>query len=147
MVFDAARQYWDRFRPTVISNFDFLSYVAQPRGHRHRHHDARLWRPRRRRSGARAAPRLVSTPSCDTLRATKQVLDQRAMLAQPFGVPIREATLTPARSTSPSDAHFHPEFRLHHCRRRPPSPPRAIRPLPAPAPVEPTPGSIGGVGR
>lgn len=146
--FDAARQYWDRFRPTVISNFDFLSFVPPNRA-------VIVTAIMMRDYGARAGVDLARVrPSAyfdaivrDTYEETKQVLDQRAMLAQPFGVPIREATLTPAPLDFPIPTPISTQNSgFITATPSPAVPPTRDPAQPAPSPVEPTPGSILGGG-
>src|SRR5215211_370050 len=89
-LFDAARQYWEHFRPTIISDARFLQYVPEDA-------TVAVTVVARRDSVdeigveiAQALPDALFDPVSDDLfddmRAT---LNQRASLNQPFGVPLR----------------------------------------------------------
>lgn len=145
-LFDAARLYWDRFRPTVISNFDLLIFLPTDRTVIVTALMMRDYAPQAGVDLSRNRPDAYFDPVVrDTFEEVQAVLDQRAMLAQPFGVPIREATLTPP----PLDVAI-PTPAL-------PVQPRTyatVTPTPAAlptnetpaAPIQPTPGSVIGGG-
>ncbi|MCK6581000.1 MAG: hypothetical protein L6Q98_23145 [Anaerolineae bacterium] len=147
--FDAARLYWDRYRPTVISGFDFLSFVPPDRS-------VIVTAVMLRDYAARAGVDLARIrPSAyfdavvrETFEETQRVLDQRAQLAQPFGVPIREATLTPFPLDFAIPTPMLPlqDAGFVTATPSPQTPPTADPGQPTPAPLQPTPGSILGGG-
>jgi hypothetical protein len=142
--FDAARLYWDRFRPTVINNFDFLSFIPTDRTVIVTAIMQRDYAPQAGVDLSRNRIDAYFDPVVrDTIEEVQAVLDQRAALAQPFGVPIREATLTPP----PLDITI-PTPALPLQPRGDETPTLSPTPLPTggstPAPIQPTPGSIFG---
>lgn len=101
--YDAARRYWLRFFPTVISNYTLLPLVPE------RFSVAVTVVARRDMVAqlgvdlARLAPRALFDPVVhDFYEDTKAELDRRAELYQPFGVPLPPtATWTPAVTAQP----------------------------------------------
>jgi hypothetical protein len=100
-LFDAARAYFDRFRPTVIVDFAFLQLVPQE-------FSVVITVIARRDSAASLGVQLAQLrPTAlfdpivhDTPAQAQQVLDMRASSAQPFGAPMAGAdsaipTVTP----------------------------------------------------
>jgi hypothetical protein len=151
-LFDASREYWNRFRPTIISAFDLVSYVPEDAS-------AAVTVVARRDtidtigvSLAQIAPRAFYDPIVhDTFEAMQSALDQRAILNQPFGVPL-EPTAPPG-----GEIQLAPGSVLDAPPTRPPggfitqtptppfapptpAPPDSVAP-PAPT-VQPTPGSL-----
>lgn len=88
-LFDAARAYWETFRPTVISDFAFLVLAPPERS-------ISVTVIARRDTAPRLGVELSqSRPSAhfdaviyDTLEETQVELDRRAQMQQPFGVPL-----------------------------------------------------------
>ncbi|MAS35272.1 MAG: hypothetical protein CL610_14765 [Anaerolineaceae bacterium] len=102
-LFDAARAYWQQFRPTVISDLSLVSIVPEDytivvtaiaRRDRVAEFGVEL---------AQLAPDAVFDPVVfDFLEDAKQTLDERARLNQPFGVPlIPTITPTPGPTSRP----------------------------------------------
>jgi len=150
-LFDAARVYWDRFRPTVIVNFDLLVYI--PPG-RTVIVTALVLRDTAAQTGvdlARFRLDAYFDPIVrDTLEETTSVLNQRAGLAQPFGLPILSPTLTPPPLDVPIPTPILPP-EVRGFATYTPSPDPSIPPTPTstpdssqptPAPLQPTPGSV-----
>lgn len=151
-LFDAARAYWDRFRPTVISSFDLLSFLPTDRtvivtG--------LMMRDLAAQAGvqlSRSRPDAYFDPIVrNTIEEAQGVLDQRALLAQPFGVPIREATLTPPpldvvipTPALPIQPRGYSTVTPTPTITPTPTAPELPTPESTPAPVRPTPGSIFG---
>ncbi len=102
-LFDAARAYWDRFRPTVISDLRLVAFIPPPvsvsvtvlaRHDRAPAYGVEL---------AQLAPHALFDPVVyDFIEDAQAALDVRAQLNQPFGVPLRPtATWTPAPTAIP----------------------------------------------
>lgn len=101
--YDAARRYWLRFFPTVISNYTLLPLIPE------QYNLAVTVVARRDRIAqlgvelARLVPRARFDPVVhDFYEDTKTELDRRAEMYQPFGVPLPPtATWTPAPTSGP----------------------------------------------
>lgn len=150
-LFDAARHYWERYRPTVLNNFDFLSFIPADRTIIVTAVMMRDYAPRAGVDLGRIRPAAYfDTVVYDTIEEAQRVLDQRAMLVQPFGVPIREATLTPVPLDFAIPTPILPMQDRGFATFTPtPDPNATPTPLPTPdpstptqAPIQPTPGSI-----
>jgi hypothetical protein len=97
--FVAARRYWDRFRPTVVTSLDLIGYVPARRS-------IAITTLARRDLAAKVAddvkknfPRAQHDPLVyDFVEEMKLTLDGRADLQQRFGVP--EAPTPPGRKQS-----------------------------------------------
>lgn len=102
-LFDAARQYWGRFRPTIISNFELLVLIPED------YSISVTLIARRDRAAqlgvelAQKAPRAYFDPVVyDDINETKAELNRRAQSNQPFGVPlIPTETPTPGPTSLP----------------------------------------------
>lgn len=154
-LFDAARLYWERFHPTVISNVDFLPLVPADR-------TVTVTVIARRDTiaeigveVAQAAPQAVlDLVVFDRFEETKAELDRRAELMAPFGAPVTEtavpmsegeaeilATLMSALTATPASPLVAPPEET-----APVAPPTPGAPLPTPAetpaPITRTPGAI-----
>lgn len=99
-LFEAARTYWERFQPTVISDFDLLRVIPTDRS------ISVTVISRRDRVAqlgvelAQTAPNAVFDPVVfDFFEDTRLELDRRAQSNQPFGVPL--ATPTPGPTAEP----------------------------------------------
>ncbi|MBZ0303847.1 MAG: hypothetical protein K8J31_29165 [Anaerolineae bacterium] len=101
--FDAARAYWEQFRPTVISDLPLVSLISDEFS------VAVTTIARRDRVAqigvelAKIAPEALFDPVVfDFLEDAQQALDERARLNQPFGVPlIPTETPTPGPTSQP----------------------------------------------
>jgi hypothetical protein len=98
--FDAARQYWARFRPTVISDLGFISLIPQPTTIAvtvlARRDTATQWGV----SLAQTVPDALFDPIVqDSFDDAKLMLNSRAQLNQPFGVPLIPTPTPPAAIT------------------------------------------------
>jgi hypothetical protein len=102
--FDAARAYWERFRPTVVSDLSLVSLLPEE--------DVSVVvtviarRDRVAQLGvdlSRLRPEALFDPVVhDFIADAKQALDERARLNQPFGVPlIPTETPIPAPTSVP----------------------------------------------
>lgn len=100
--FDAARQYWERFRPTVVSDLEFVRLIPPPLTVAvtvlARRDTATQWGV----TLAQAAPDALFDPIVqDQFDNAKSALNERASLNQPFGVPLLP-TPTPPAPISPT---------------------------------------------
>lgn len=105
-LFDAARAYWLRFRPTVVSDLALVALVPEPftvsvtvlaRRDRVNQYGVEL---------AQLVPRALFDPVVyDFIQDAQTALDTRAMLNQPFGVPLIP---TPTRTPGPTAIPFAP---------------------------------------
>jgi hypothetical protein len=94
-LFDAARRYWERFMPTVISDFEFVGLIPEDIS-------VSVTVITRRDQVAQLGVELARVrPNTyfdavvhDSLQQMQAALDARAERNQPFGVPLA-ATLTP----------------------------------------------------
>lgn len=102
-LFDAARAYWGRFQPTVISDLALIAHIPPAlmlavtvlaRHDRAPQYGVEL---------AQQAPHALFDPVVyDFIEDAQAALDLRAQLNQPFGVPlIPTATWTPAPTAIP----------------------------------------------
>jgi hypothetical protein len=95
-LFDAARNYWDAFRPTVIPNFNFLIFIPTER-------TISVTVIARRDTAAQLGVELSQIrPNAyfdavvfDSFEDARVELDRRAEQQQPFGVPITALPSTP----------------------------------------------------
>ncbi len=149
-LFDAARVYWDRYRPTIVSDFNFVLLIPREK-------TVAITLIARRDTAAQFGVQLAQiNPDAyfdpvvnDLFDDTKQVLDERARLGQPFGVPLTQPTPT----INPNPV-FIPTPRLMPTRppagfvTEPPpptaAPPTADPSADEPTPLRPTPGSVVG---
>lgn len=102
-LFDAARVYWDRFRPTVISDLALISFIPSAlsvavtvlaRHDRAPQYGVEL--------AQRAAHALFDPVVYDFIEDAQAALELRAQINQPFGMPLRPtATWTPAPTAIP----------------------------------------------
>lgn len=101
-LFDAARHYWERYRPTIISNFDLVrlvpaEYTVSVTVVALRDRNAQLGVEL-----AQAVPRALFDPIVtNTFEETRTILVARADLNQPFGVPLIPTATPPPIPTSP----------------------------------------------
>jgi len=101
--FEAARLYWERFRPTVISDMSLVSIVPEDRS------IAGTVVARRDRVAelgvelSKLAPEALFDPVVfDFYEDTRRALDERAQTNQPFGVPLLPTeTPTPGPTAPP----------------------------------------------
>ena len=129
-LFDAARAYWDAFRPTIIENFEFLIFVPPERSITVTVIAMRDTAPRLGVDLSQIRPNAYYDPIVfDTLEQTREALDRRAQLQQPFGVAL--STPIPTLDT---DAPFIPTPRLPATR-----PPAGFMTATPTAPTELTP--------
>lgn len=95
-LFDAARNYWDAFRPTVIPNFNFLIFVPPGR-------TINVTVIARRDTAPQIGVELgqirreayFDAVVFDNFEAARDELNRRAEQQQPFGVPLVSPTSTP----------------------------------------------------
>jgi hypothetical protein len=149
-LFDAARAYWDRFRPTVVSDLEFVRLIPPQRSIAVTVIARRDLMPQYGVQMAQFVPlAYFDSISQDTFEDTKRILDERAALNQPFGAPI-----APPLPTYDINQPIIPTPRL------PPTRPPAgfVTATPSPTadgtggestdvtllPLSPTPGPIGG---
>ncbi|MEZ4669480.1 MAG: hypothetical protein R3E39_16355 [Anaerolineae bacterium] len=100
--FDAARAYWERFRPIVVSDLELArliptaySVIVTLVARRDTASQWGVWQ-------AQNVPTALLDPVVyDLFDETRVALDQRAASNQPFGVPLLP-TATPAPAVSPS---------------------------------------------
>jgi hypothetical protein len=95
--FDAARQYWERFRPTVVSDLEFIRLMPVSENMivtvLARRDTASQWGVQL----AQAAPDALFDPIVqDFFEDAKRVLNERAASNQPFGVPMLPTATAPA---------------------------------------------------
>jgi hypothetical protein len=102
-LFDAARQYWARFRPTIISDFELLKLIPED-------YSISVTMIARRDRAAQLGVELAQIASraffdpvvYDEIFEAKAELNRRAQSNQPFGVPlIPTATPTPGPTSLP----------------------------------------------
>jgi hypothetical protein len=149
--FDAARAYWERFRPTVVSDLTLVSLVPED------YSVAVTVIARRDRVAqlgvdlSRLKPDALFDPVVhDFIDETQQELDERASLNQPFGVPlIPTETPTPGPTSAPIYPTPGPVLGSGFITQTP-SPAGVPRQedlnvtSPPPSPIFPTPGPITG---
>jgi hypothetical protein len=150
-LFDAARAYFNRFRPTVITDFNFLRIIPEQ-------YTVAVTALIRRDSVAtwgvqlaQLRPAALYDPVIhDTLDEARRALDQRAQLSQPFGVPLINETPEAALLESIPTPMIPVQGVEGWVTVTPPptpqpTPPPASTPLPAGDPIPsiaPTPGSL-----
>ncbi len=94
-LFDAARQYWERFRPTVISNFRFVALVPQGKTITVTVVARRDIAPDLAAQMTMTAPNAYYDPLIyDSFEDAKAELNRRAEQSQPFGAPMSQPTPT-----------------------------------------------------
>jgi hypothetical protein len=103
-LFDAARAYWEAFRPTAISELALVSIVPEERSIAV---TAVVRRDRVAQIGvelAQIVPNALYDPVVyDFIEDAKAALDERARLFQPFGVPLLPTeTPTPGPTSQPT---------------------------------------------
>ncbi len=134
-LFDAARAYWDRYRPTILNDFDFVILVPADRS-------VIVTVIARRDTASQLGVDLAqANPNAyydsvvyDLFDDAKQALNQRVQSGQPFGVPLTSPT--PTYSGSPPV--FIPTPRL-----QPTNPPAGFVTEPPPTTPAPPPGPNG----
>jgi hypothetical protein len=144
-LFDAARAYWERFQPTVISDFTLLRIIPAERTISV---TAITRRDRVAQLGvelAQTAPAALFDPVVfDFFEDTKLELDRRAQNNQPFGVPLATATPGPsAPPVYPTAGAVVTEVPGFVTQTPTPNPPPAETPTPQ-TPLYPTPGAVTG---
>jgi hypothetical protein len=94
-LFDAARRYWDRFRPTILPDFDFLALIPPDRT------VTVTVIARRDTAQALAMELALYLPNAyydpvvyDLLEDMRAALNRRADAGEPFGVPMSQPTAT-----------------------------------------------------
>jgi len=100
--FDAARQYWERFRPTVVSDLAFITLIPKELTVIvtvvARRDTANQWGVQ----VAQVVPDALFDPIVrDNFDEAKSALNERASLNQPFGLPLLP-TPTPLPPISPT---------------------------------------------
>ena len=101
-LFDAAREYWTRFRPIVVTDLELVRLI--PKGYTisvtmvARRDTARQWGVWLAQNVPDA---LLDGVVYDLFEDTRTALNQRAQTNQPFGVPLK-ATATPVIPISPT---------------------------------------------
>lgn len=138
--FDAARPYWERYRPTVLANFDLLAFV--PAG-RTVIVTALVMRDTGAIIGvdlARNRPDAYYDPIIqEAIEGVQTVFAQRVGLNQPFGVPLADATAPPTDASIPTPMlPTQPRTFITAT----PAPAQTATPAPRPAPLQPTPGVV-----
>lgn len=156
-LFTAARQYWGRFRPTIISNFELLPQIPE---------DYTLSvtiiarRDRAAQLGVELAQRVARAyfdpVVYDEVHQTEAELNRRAQSNQPFGVPlIPTETPTPGPTSLPIKPTIGPVLGPGFITQTPTpelptEPPETPTPIPVDpnvtpqVPLSPTPGPITG---
>lgn len=94
-LFDAARAYWERYRPTVVSNLRFVALVPPGRSVTVTVVARRDIAPDIERQLIVSAPNAYYDPLIfDTLDEMRAELTRRAEQSQPFGMPMSQPTPT-----------------------------------------------------
>lgn len=94
-LFDAARAYWDTFRPTVINDFDLLIFVPPERSITVTVIARRDTAPRLGVDLSQIRPNAYFDPVVfDNFEDARAELNRRAQVQQPFGVPLSTAVPT-----------------------------------------------------
>ncbi len=143
--FDAARGYFDRFRPTVLPALDLLAYL--PAG-RTVSVTALVLRDTAALIGvelARVRPDALYDPIVrETFDEVRAVFNARTGLNQPFGVPLADASAAGLSGSIPTPMlPTQPRTFITATPPLAPSPTPAPTDAPAtPAPIQPTPGAI-----
>ena len=153
--FDAAREYWVRFRPIVVTDLELIRLI--PKGYSiivsmvARRDTAKQWGVW---LGQNVPDALLDSVVYDAFEETRSTLNQRAQTNQPFGVPLK-ATPTPLVPISPTPGSLVGDVVIPPTRAaggfitQTPTP-NAVEPTAAPTlppetpgqPVYPTPGPI-----
>lgn len=145
-LFEAARSYWETFRPTIISDFQLLQLIPQQ-------YTIGVTVVARRdlvgplgRAIGEINPNAVFDPVVyDFVEDAQLALDGRARLNQPYGVPI-PPTPTPLPAPTNTPPVGIPLTREPSGFITQTPTPTAANPQPTPAPIEPTPGAVTGNG-
>jgi len=101
-LFDAAREYWSRYRPIVVTDLELVRLI--PKGYSiivtmvARRDTAKQWGVW---LGQNVPDALLDGVVYDAFDDTRKALNQRAQTNQPFGVPLKP-TPTPAIPVSPT---------------------------------------------
>lgn len=150
-LFDAARAYWDRFRPTVINDFNFVILIPAETtiavtvvARRDTASDLGVQLAQRRPTA------LFDPVVYDMFDDAKQALDERVRASQPFGVPLSEALPgdiapfipTPMSTRSPTVEGAAPTATATAAPPAEGAPTSPESTGDAPSPISPTPGSI-----
>lgn len=166
-LFDAARQYWETFRPTVLPDFAFLRFIPPEQTLTVTVVALRDTIPMLGVELARTAPTAyLDAVVYDTFEQTRDELNRRAQMQQPFGVPLAQPTLdlpfiptpwlptrapagfvtatpppTPTRPPSPTPPVIYPATpHLQPFPTNPPSEPQPIQRTPGPITDQDSPG-------
>lgn len=104
-LFDAARLYWERFRPTIVSDFELVRLVPPDYTVTVTVITRRDMLPSLGVTLAQVAPQALFDPlAYDFFDDAKLALDGRAHLNQPFGVPLLPTDVpTPSPTFLPND--------------------------------------------
>jgi hypothetical protein len=145
-LFDAARAYWDRYRPTIIPDFAFLALIPADT-------TVVVTVIARRDTAAQIGVQLAqANPNAyydslvyDRFDDAKQALNDRAASGQPFGVPLtaQPPTAEGAMPVIPTPRLFPTNPPAGFITQVPPT----LTPVPPedqPQPISPTPGPIMG---
>ncbi len=145
-LFDAARAYWERFRPTIVSDFAFLPLIPPDKS-------VIVTVIARRDTVAQLGVQLAqSRPDAyldsavnDGFDDAKQALSERALKGEPFGVPLTTQPPTEAgiMPVIPTPRLFPTNPPAGFVTQTPPS----LTPVPLedqPQPLSPTPGPVMG---
>jgi hypothetical protein len=98
-LFDAARAFWDAFRPTIINDFTFLIFVPPERNITVTVIARRDTAPRLGVDLSQIRPNAYFDPVVfDNFEDARAELNRRAQAQQPFGVPLR----TPVPTLDPN---------------------------------------------
>ena len=128
-LFDAARRYWERYRPTVIDDYDFIPLIPPDRTITVTVVARRDTAPALGVELMRLRPDALYDPVVrDTFEEPKAELTRRADESQPYGVPILQPT-----PTLDPNAPFIPRRRLQPT--RPPAGFVTATPSPASTPA------------
>ena len=153
-LFDAARVYWDRYRPTIINDFEFVFLIPTDKA-------IIVTVVARRDTASQLGVQLAQQlPNAffdpvvfDQFADTKKALNDRAVLNTPFGVAISQPTptLDPNAPIIPTPRLFPTNPPAGFITEVPPTPSPAptLSPVPSqdqPQPIVPTPGSVVGGG-
>ena len=150
-LFDAARVYFDRFRPTVVTDFSLIQLIPPE-------YSIAVTTIARRDSAPSLGVQLAQTrPDAlydavvfDTVEEAKAYLDERAALSEPFGEPLLAAPTAGATLLPSIPTPMIPAQQSEGWVTVTPSPPTSTptpagTPLPpgeAIDPIQPTPGSL-----
>jgi hypothetical protein len=153
-LFDAARVYWDRYRPTIINDFNFVFLIPTDK-------TIIITVVARRDTASQLGVQLAQQlPNAffdpvifDQFDDIRKALNDRAILNTPFGVAISQPTptLDPNAPIIPTPRLFPTNPPAGFITQSPPTPSPAptLSPVPSqdqPQPIVPTPGSVVGGG-